>query len=108
MMELNDQQKEAVTYQRKAQNILVTAGAGCGKTRTITARVVDLIQSGTDASRILMMTFTNRAAREMKTRLKSEIGPVSTQVHAGTFHSFCLKAMSNVPKSVAILGVCEM
>ena len=104
-MDLNEQQKEAVTYQGEAKNILVTAGACCGKTRTITARTVNLVQSGRDASRILMMTFTNRAAREMKTRLKSEIGPVSNQVHAGTFHSFCLKAMRNVPKSFGVSGL---
>ncbi len=104
-MDLNDQQQRAATYRGEAKNVLVTAGAGCGKTRTITARAVNLIQSGTDASRILMMTFTNRAAREMKARLKSEIGPVSSQVHAGTFHSFCLKAMSNVPKSFGVSGL---
>jgi len=104
-MELNDQQIKAATYQGRAKNILVTAGAGCGKTRTIIARAVNLIQSGRDASRILMMTFTNRAAREMKARLKSEIGPVSNQVHAGTFHSFCLKAMRNVPKSFGVSGL---
>ena len=105
MMELNDQQIKAATYQGEAKNILVPAGAGCGKTRTITARTVSLIQLGCDASKILMMTFTNRAAREMKARLKSEIGPVSNQVHAGTFHSFCLKAMSNVPKSFGVSGL---
>ena len=78
-MELNEQQRKASTYNGAAKNILVTAGAGCGKTRTIIARAIHLIQSGSDASRILMMTFTNRAAREMKARLKSEIDPVSSQ-----------------------------
>ncbi len=104
-MELNEQQKNAVTYDGEANNILVTAGAGCGKTRTIIARAIHLVQSGTDASRILMMTFTNRAAREMKSRLKSDLGPVSTQIQAGTFHSFCLKVMSKVPKSFGVSGL---
>src|SRR3989304_739620 len=104
-MELNEQQKNAVTYQGEAKNILVTAGAGCGKTRTIIARAIRLVRSGTDASRILMMTFTNRAAREMKSRLKSDLGPVSNQIQAGTFHSFCLKVMSKVPKSFGVSGL---
>ncbi|MFV1976504.1 MAG: ATP-dependent helicase [Candidatus Scalindua sp.] len=104
-MELNEQQRNAVTYNGVAKNILVTAGAGCGKTRTIIARAIHLIRSGSDASRILMMTFTNRAAREMKARLKSEIGPVSSQIQAGTFHSFCLKVMSKVPKSFGVSGL---
>ncbi|MBT7953308.1 MAG: ATP-dependent helicase [Gammaproteobacteria bacterium] len=104
-MELNEQQRMAATYDGNAKNILVTAGAGCGKTRTIIARAIHLIKSDIDASRILMMTFTNRAAKEMKARLKGEIGPVSEQIQAGTFHSFCLKAMSKAPKSFGIEGL---
>jgi DNA helicase-2/ATP-dependent DNA helicase PcrA len=52
-----------------------------------------------------MMTFTNRAAREMKTRLKSEVGPLSDKVHTGTFHAFCLKVMRRIPNSFGILGL---
>jgi DNA helicase II / ATP-dependent DNA helicase PcrA len=104
-MELNEQQRGAANYDGNAKNILVTAGAGCGKTRTITARAIHLIKSDTDASRILMMTFTNRAAKEMKARLKSEIGPLSEQIQAGTFHSFCLKAMRKAPRSFDIEGL---
>jgi len=104
-MELNEQQKNAVTYDGEAKNILVTAGAGCGKTRTIIARAIHLVRSGTDASRILMMTFTNRAAKEMKSRLKNDLGHVSTQIQAGTFHFFCLKVMSKLPKSFGVSGL---
>lgn len=104
-MKLNEQQENAVMYNGEAKNILVTAGAGCGKTRTIIARAIHLVRSGTDASRILMMTFTNRAAREMKSRLKNDLGSVSTQIQAGTFHSFCLKVMSKVPKSFGVSGL---
>ena len=93
IVKLNPQQKAAAQYSGSAQNLLITAGAGCGKTRTIIARAAHLIRSGIDASRILMMTFTNRAAREMKTRLKSKVGPVSNKVQAGTFHAFCLKVI---------------
>ena len=102
---LNPQQEAAAQYRGSAQSLLIMAGAGCGKTRTIIARTSYLIQSGVDASRILMMTFTNRAAREMKIRLKSEVGPVSNNVQAGTFHAFCLKVMRRMPKSFGILGL---
>ncbi len=82
-MELNHQQQRPVTYQGTATNMVVTAGAGCGKTRTIIARAIHLVRSGTDAPRLLMMTFTNRAAREMKARLKSQLGPVSNSIQGG-------------------------
>ena len=84
-MELNEQQRSAATYNGSAKNILVTAGAGCGKTRTIIARAIHLLQSSTDASRILMMVFTNRAAREIKARLSSEIGPISIRYMLALF-----------------------
>lgn len=102
---LNPQQKAAAQYCGSAQSLLITAGAGCGKTRTIIARTSYLIRSGLDASRILMMTFTNRAAREMKTRLQAEVGPVSNKVQVGTFHAFCLRVMRRMPKSFGILGL---
>jgi DNA helicase-2/ATP-dependent DNA helicase PcrA len=104
-IKLNPQQKAAAWHRGSAQSILIMAGAGCGKTRTIIARTSYLIRSGVDASRILMMTFTNRAAREMKIRLKSEVGPVSNKVQAGTFHAFCLKVMRRIPTSFGILGL---
>lgn len=102
---LNDQQKAAVQYNGDAQNLLVIAGAGCGKTRTIISRATHLIKSGSDPSRILLVTFTNRAANEMKNRLKAEVGSVSKKVQAGTFHSFCLKIMRQVPNSFEIHGL---
>jgi len=104
-IKLNSQQKAAAQYRGSARNLLIMAGAGCGKTRTIIARASYLIGSGADASRILMMTFTNRAAREMKMRLKSEVGPVSNKVQAGTFHAFCLKIMRRIPNSFGIQGL---
>ncbi len=104
-MELNEQQATAVTYQGEARNILVTAGAGCGKTRTIIARAAHLYKSGVDTDRILVMTFTNRAARELKMRLKHEIGAATEKMQAGTFHAFCLKVMTRLPKSFGITGL---
>ncbi len=104
-IKLNSQQEAAARYNGSARNLLVMAGAGCGKTRTIIARTSYMIRSGVDASRILMMTFTNRAAREMKMRLNSEVGPVSHKVQAGTFHAFCLKVMRRIPNSFGIQGL---
>jgi len=104
-MKLNEQQEAAANYMGDASNILVNAGAGCGKTRTIVARVIHLVKSGTDASRVLLMTFTNKAAKEMKSRLRKELGPVAENIQAGTFHSFCLRVMTQLPKSFGIQGL---
>ncbi|MFY9552263.1 MAG: UvrD-helicase domain-containing protein, partial [Thermoanaerobaculia bacterium] len=65
--ELNDEQREVVLAGRGP--ILVIAGAGSGKTRTLVYRVARLIESGLDPSRILLLTFTNKAAREMLRRV---------------------------------------
>lgn len=105
LSELNDQQKEAATYRGSAQHVLVNAGAGCGKTRTVIARAAYLCKSGTNASRILVMTFTNRAARELKQRLKRELGESAEAIQAGTFHAFCLKVMSQLPASFEVSGL---
>lgn len=104
-MELNQQQESAVTYEGDKRNILVNAGAGCGKTRTIIARALYLIKKGVAAHRLLIVTFTNRAARELRERLYSEIGERSKEIHIGTFHAFCLKVMSQLPNSFGITGL---
>lgn len=104
-MELNQQQLAAVSYSGPKRNIVVNAGAGSGKTRTIIARAAHLIKEGVPAHRILIMTFTNRAAQELKHRLSHEIGPTAQAVQAGTFHAFCLKVMSRLPKSFGINGL---
>lgn len=67
----------------------VVAGAGTGKTFTMTARVAALVESGVDPSSILVLTFTNAAAREMKERVRKNIGKLSENVTACTYHSFC-------------------
>ena len=87
---LNPMQLKAV----KAQDgpILVLAGAGTGKTRVLTTRLAHLIATG--AARpwsILAVTFTNKAAREMRERVTSIIGPIAEQVWLGTFHALCAK-----------------
>ncbi len=83
---LNDDQKRAVNHINGP--LLIFAGAGSGKTRVIVHRVANLIKSGINPHRILCLTFTNKAAGEMKTRLNIMLGNASSGLWAGTFHSF--------------------
>jgi ATP-dependent DNA helicase UvrD/PcrA len=82
---LNDEQRAVVTS--GAGPILVIAGAGSGKTRTVTYRVARLIEAGIAPARILLVTFTNRAAREMLGRVESLLAADVRRVWGGTFHS---------------------
>jgi DNA helicase-2/ATP-dependent DNA helicase PcrA len=94
LRELNDRQREAVLT--LSGPVLILAGAGTGKTRVITFRAAELIRRGTPADRILSVTFTNKAAREMQQRLVALLGreqrgaarPVVT-----TFHSLCVRIL---------------
>jgi len=88
---LNKNQQIAAEY--KDKHILVLAGAGTGKTLTIIARAEYLIRKAVDPRRILLLTFTRRAAREMTDRLYLSIGDAANSVTAGTFHHFCLLTM---------------
>jgi DNA helicase-2/ATP-dependent DNA helicase PcrA len=83
--ELNEEQQEVVLAGRGP--ILVIAGAGSGKTRTLVYRVARLIESGTDPSRILLLTFTNKAAREMLRRVEALLTVDTRRLMGGTFHS---------------------
>src|SRR5436190_6211483 len=83
--ELNDEQREVVLA--GGGPILVIAGAGSGKTRTLVYRVARLIESRTDPSRIVLLTFTNRAAREMLRRVEALLTVDTRRLLGGTFHS---------------------
>src|SRR5437870_1375703 len=83
--ELNPQQHAAVTAPPGPS--LVIAGAGSGKTRTLTYRVAFLLEQGIPADRILLLTFTNKAAREMMRRVSDLIGGDLSALWGGTFHS---------------------
>lgn len=86
---LNQEQKEAVTTTEGP--LLVLAGAGSGKTRVLTTRVAYLIKElGITPDSILAITFTNKAAKEMKERIIHMLGPVGFQIQISTFHSFGL------------------
>ncbi len=83
---LNEQQRAAVEYCDGPQ--LVIAGAGSGKTRVLTYKIVHLLHQGYEPWRIMALTFTNKAAREMRERIKPLAGPdVAAQLWMGTFHS---------------------
>ncbi|MFH0729692.1 MAG: ATP-dependent helicase [Pseudomonadota bacterium] len=99
-MELNHQQQMAVEYEKG--HVLVLAGAGTGKTRTIIARAAHLIQRGVPPERILLLTFTRRAAREMTDRLGEMIGSATSKILAGTFHHYCLYSMRRMPSAFHI------
>lgn len=91
MLQLDSQQTEIVNS--KAQNIVVVAGAGSGKTRVLTERIKHLIQVGVPASDIVAITFTNMAAEEMRARLKSV--PQIGDAFVGTIHSFANRIYKN-------------
>ena len=84
--ELNPQQLEAVI--QKEGSILVIAGAGSGKTKTLTYRVARLIENGVDPKNILLLTFTKKAAQEMLSRATIVLDSRCEQVAGGTFHAF--------------------
>ena len=83
---LNQAQREAVLH--KDGPLMVIAGAGSGKTRVLTYRIAHLIGSGVDGFSILALTFTNKAAREMKNRIATLVGESEAKnLWMGTFHS---------------------
>ena len=88
---LNDRQCEAVNHTEGP--LLITAGAGSGKTKVLTCRIAHLLELGVSPYRILAITFTNKAAKEMKERVQNLVGAQADSIWLSTFHSFCAKLL---------------
>ena len=108
---LNEEQFQAVKYNQGPQ--IIAAGAGTGKTRTLTYKVSWLIEHGTPASKIVLLTFTRRAAQEMKQRATKILDDRCMAIQGGTFHSFAnilLRKYGNyihLPQNFSILDSSE-
>jgi len=92
---LNPEQKQAVTSSPPV--VAVVAGPGTGKTKTLVGRIAFLIQSGVPARDITAVTFTNKAAAEMRLRLEKLLGGKAKGANIGTFHSICLRLLAAQP-----------
>lgn len=101
---LNKEQAEAVSY--TDGSMLILAGAGSGKTRVLAHKFAYLVaEKGIHPSRILAVTFTNKAAREMRQRVQTLIGDVGSSLEVSTFHSFGLRfLMRNAKRAEELLG----
>ncbi|MEZ5233311.1 MAG: UvrD-helicase domain-containing protein [Acidimicrobiales bacterium] len=95
---LNPAQREAVTHD--GGPLLVIAGAGSGKTRVLTHRIAHLIDNGVSPFEILAITFTNKAAGEMKHRVGQLIGPVAEKMWVSTFHAACVRILRRDVKAL--------
>lgn len=88
---LNDAQKQPVMNYKGAS--VVVAGPGSGKSRSLVARAAYMIEDGVDPKSILMFTFTNKAANELKERVHAYIGKAAKGITVGTYHSFCSRIL---------------
>ena len=92
LKELNERQRQCVTH-TYLNNTLCIAGAGSGKTRVIAKRIAFIVTMGHSTDSIIAVTFTNKAAGELKERVASYIGNEADRILMGTFHSICLKLL---------------
>ena len=101
--DLNERQREAVTHGEGP--LLVLAGAGSGKTRVLTYRIAHLLASGqAEAAEITAVTFTNKAAREMRERVEKLLGQPLRGGFVGTFHRWALEILRRYPEAAGLPG----
>ena len=93
------EQNSAATWE--GGHVLILAGAGCGKTKTIIARAQFLIEYITTAERVQILTFTRKSASEIVERVKNKLGDKANNLKASTFHTWC---MSLIRKSPDLFG----
>src|SRR3989304_3753732 len=99
---LDERQKEAVLS--PAHDLLVVAGPGSGKTRVLAARFARLLKDGEGVDKLLAVTFTNRAAGEMRERVSAMTGLDPATLDVGTFHSFCLQFLKKTRPGFNLYG----
>ncbi|MEZ4113866.1 MAG: UvrD-helicase domain-containing protein [Candidatus Paceibacterota bacterium] len=98
---LNERQKEAVLHTEGA--LLIVAGAGAGKTKTVTHRIIHLINKGVNPENILAVTFTNKAAKEMVERVGHMLsGQTNTRPMIATFHSLAVKILRDNAEKIGL------
>ena len=102
LSQLNESQREAAACTEGP--VMIIAGAGSGKTRTLTYRIAYLISQGVDPFNILALTFTNKAAGELKARLESMLGEAANDIWACTFHSACVRILRRDAERLGYTG----
>jgi uncharacterized protein (TIGR00375 family) len=96
--------EQAAAIASGSRHILVTAGPGTGKTYTLTQRAAALLAAGQDPARMVAITFTVKAADEVRERLLKSAGPAGERVFVGTFHQFCLDWLRRAAPALAVVG----